>query len=93
MEPVIKMENLIIENVKELTEDQAAELLNLIETEPDREKRSHCTRILQTSFEFRTIAAKSRNLKGDLAFLGYKFFPVANNPRFLRGIRKHGNIQ
>lgn len=90
MEQITK-EELTIANAKELTVAQAAELLNQIEQEPDKEKRSAYAQMLGSAFEFRSISARSRNLKHDLSFYGYQFFPIANNTSFIRGVRKFGN--
>ncbi|HBL75123.1 MAG: hypothetical protein A2W90_15180 [Bacteroidetes bacterium GWF2_42_66] len=92
--PCLNMENqkiieeLTIENVGTLTEAQIDKVMCRIEQESDKEKRSQFMKIIETAFEFRTISAKSRDLKADLAFFGYRFFPVKNNKFFIRGIRR-----
>jgi len=82
------IDELTIDNVGTLTEAQVAEVMCRIEKEQDKEKRLPFVKIIETAFEFRTISARSRNLKADLAFFGYKFFPVEYNKVLLRGIRK-----
>jgi hypothetical protein len=91
MENQTIIEDLTLDNVGTLTETQVSEIANTIEKEPEKEKRSQLMKILETAFEFRTISAKNRNLKADLSFMGYRFFPVEQNKVFLRGIRKKTN--
>ena len=77
-----------LSDIENLTEDQVAEIIRRIEKEPDKAKRSQAMKIINSSFEIRTISAKNRNLKADLAFFGYKFFPTDQSKTFLRGIRR-----
>jgi hypothetical protein len=88
MENQIIIEALALADVENLREDQVAEIIGRIEKEPDRAKRSQAMKIIDLAFEIRTISAKNRNLKADLAFFGYKFFPTDQSKIFLRGIRK-----
>lgn len=88
MENQIIIEELSFEKVVEMTEAQIAEIIGNIEKESDKEKRTKMMKIVDTTFEIRTISSKNRNLRADLTFFGYKFFPMENNKIYLRGIRR-----
>ena len=91
MENQIIIEELSFEKVVEMTEAQIAEIIDNIEKESDKEKRTKMMKIVDTTFEIRTISSKNRNLRADLAFFGYKFFPLETNKIYLRGIRRKAN--
>jgi len=91
MENQIIPKDLTKENVETLTEEQAAEVISDIEKEQDKVKRSQLMKIVETTFELRTISAKNRNFKADLAFFGFKFFPLEDNKFYVRGIRRKTN--
>lgn len=91
MENQTIIEDLTLDNVGTLTETQVSEIANTIEKEPEKERRSQLMKILETAFEFRTISTKNRNLKADLSFMGYQFFPVEQSKVYVRGIRKKAN--
>jgi len=83
------IEELTEEKVGELTETQVAKIINCIEREPDKEKRLRYLKMIDAVFEVRSISAKNRNLKADLAFFDFKFFPIEKSS-YIRGIRKKG---
>lgn len=63
----------------------------MMQTNMSKEEQSSYMKIIGNAFEFRTISSKRRDLKQDLTFLGYKFFPVENNKSLLMGIYKRKN--
>jgi len=88
MGKTISLEKLSLENVKELSEENAFVLLNSIISDLPKEKQPYYESIITTTFEFRSISSSSRNLKGDLSMFGFKFFENPSNKKLLMGIRR-----
>ncbi len=84
---VMSLDELTPETVSKLSEEDVSGLLNKITSDLPKERRSEYVNIINTAFEFRSISAKSRSLKGDLAIYGFKFFPIPFNDKVLMGIK------
>jgi hypothetical protein len=89
MEKKISLEELTLENVLELSEEDVSDLL-IEEATSDmpKEKKSYYVGIISNVFDFRSISAKNRGLKGDLSYFGFKFFTIPDNKMYIRGIRR-----
>jgi hypothetical protein len=85
---VISLEQLSTENVLKLSEEDVSNLLNKIISDLPKERRSNYVSILNSAFEFRSISAKSRTLKGDLSLYGFKFFSIPYNNRLIMGVKR-----
>ncbi|NCA79352.1 MAG: hypothetical protein EOM76_04080 [Sphingobacteriia bacterium] len=88
MDGTIVLADLTVDAIRDFTEKQAAELVNLVEVEPDREIRTSAIRVINNVFDLRSVSVKSKGMQNDLGYCGYLFFPIANNAAFVRGVRK-----
>ncbi len=88
IQSVVDLMELTQENVWDLTEEDVFSLVKTVQTDVEKEKRSHYMKIIGSAFEFRTISSKRRDLKKNFEVYGYKFFPAGDNPNMLTGIYK-----
>ncbi len=88
MEKEISLEELSFENVTALSEEDAFNLLMKVIFDAPKEKRQNYENIIGSIFEFRSISAKNRNLKGDLSMYGFKFFSIPANNKLIMGLRR-----
>lgn len=84
----VTLEELTAENVLGLTEEEVSNLLYKEINELPKEKRSYYVNLINTAFEFRSISAKNRGLKGDLSMFGFRFFTIPNDSKYIMGIRR-----
>lgn len=86
---IMHYEELTEENVWNLSEEEAAQLIFHIQSDAvPKEKRGPYIRIINSAFEFRTISATRRDLRSSLTKLGFKFFKKSDTSRQLFGIYK-----
>ncbi|MDR3194539.1 MAG: hypothetical protein LBT76_04520 [Tannerella sp.] len=83
----IEIENLSLENVWELTEEDAFRIALQLQTKYEKDMRNRYVKIINTAFEFRRISKTQRTLADNLAKYGFKFFPL-EDVRTLQGICK-----
>ncbi|BDX38859.1 hypothetical protein CYCD_22140 [Tenuifilaceae bacterium CYCD] len=73
-QPIIEPKELTPENVWNLSEEDAFNFMQHIQTNVSKEERMHYMKIIESAFEFRTISVKRRDMKQSMELLGFKFF-------------------
>lgn len=85
----ISLTNLTEEDVWNLSEEEAFDLLEMLKNTVDREQYLALTKLIGKAFDFRSISPKRRDLKQDLIKSGFKFFtPEQGIGNLLLGIYK-----
>lgn len=88
MEHNISLNTLTQDTVTLMSEEEASVVLTKLVYELPREERTKYVNLVSTAFEFRSISAKNRSLRGDLSLFGFKFFPAQNDQNMLIGIKR-----
>jgi hypothetical protein len=87
----IALEELSSENVRNLTEENVAKMLNRLISDYPKEKRSQYVTILGSMFDFRSISSNKPELKRVMMNSGYKFFPIPYNKKLIMAIKNKKN--
>ena len=87
---IIEPKELTLQNVWDLSEEDAFILTQYIQTKINKEDRLPFIKIIDTAFEFRSISSKRRDMKQSLSLLGFKFFKPENdnNSNIITGVYK-----
>lgn len=76
------------ENINELTEEEAFNLIYTTISPLPPEKRTIYVDLLKKRFDFRTIQSQKYMLKKDMMLCGYKFFNHPNKENFIMGVKR-----
>lgn len=87
----IALEELSSENVRNLTEENVAQMLNRLISDYPKEKRSQYVTILGRMFDFRSISSNKPEIKRVMMNSGYKFFPIPYNNKLIMAIKNKKN--
>lgn len=84
----LSLEELTAENILALSEKEVSDLLTIDIHKLPKEERTYYVNLISKAFDFRSISAKNKKLKGDLGMFGFKFFPIPNDNNFIMGIKR-----
>ncbi|HNW51162.1 MAG TPA: hypothetical protein PKH79_08775 [Prolixibacteraceae bacterium] len=79
LQQIIDPKELTVQNVWNLSEEDAFNMVQTLQTEYSKEDRSPYLKVIDSAFEFRTISSKRRDMKQSLSLLGFKFFKPQDN--------------
>jgi len=83
----ISLEQLTMENVRELSEKEVSEMLNRLISDYPKSLRPQYTDILSSTFDFRSISSHKSDLKDKMVRSGYKFFPIPYNSKLVMAVK------
>jgi RNase adaptor protein for sRNA GlmZ degradation len=84
----IALEDLSMDNVRDLSEKEVSDMLSRLVSDYPKEKRPRYTNILCSSFEFKYIESRNHALKEKMLSSGFKFFGIPYNTNWIMAVRK-----
>lgn len=88
MKKITSEEEITEQNIDNLTEEDAFDLIYTVINPLPAERRNVYVSLLKAKFDFRTIQAYKRTLKNDMILYGYKFFEHPNKECLIMGIKR-----